>query len=104
MPPKRKLIGRISRVDTTSEATFRTFLMAMEAGDEETLRAVTPPHPDFDWLLRGEPAAGIRALGDLKQQLTKARIQRLKAGDKVKLAGDEVHGSSRRRWAGTMRP
>jgi hypothetical protein len=90
MPPKRNLIGRIDRVDTTSEAAFRTFLMAIEAGDEETLRAVTLPHPDFDWLLRGEPARR-QGIVELKQQMIKARVQRLKAGDKVKLAGNEVH-------------
>jgi hypothetical protein len=89
-PPRRKLIGRINRADTTSEAAFRTFLMAMEAGDEETLRAVTLLHPDFDWLLRGEPAR-VRGIDDLKQQMIKMRVQRLKAGDKVELAGNEVH-------------
>ncbi len=89
-PPKRKPIGTIDRVNTTSEAAFRTFLMAMEAGDEETLRAVTLPHPDFDWLLRGEPAR-VRGIVELKQQMIKARVQRLKEGDKVKLAGGEVH-------------
>jgi hypothetical protein len=90
VPPKRKLIGRIDRVDTTSEAAFRTFLMAIEAGDEETLRAVTLPNPDVDWLLRGETPRGLE-IADLKQRMLKARVQRLKPGDRVKLPGKADH-------------
>jgi hypothetical protein len=93
VPPKRKLIGKIDRVDTTSDAALRTFLMAMEAGDEETLRAVTLPNPDLDWLLRGETPRGL-GLADVKERMLKARITRLKAGDRVKMPGGAVHAIS----------
>jgi hypothetical protein len=89
-PAKRKQIGKIHRDDRTADATLRTFLMAMEAGDEDTLREVTLPNPDFDWLLRGE-MAHARELRDLKQQVLKARVERLKQGDRVRITAKEVH-------------
>ena len=89
-PARRKQIGKIDRVDTTADATLRTFVMAMAAGDEETLRAVTLPNPDLDWLLRGEDGPA-RGLSELKQQVIKARVDRLKAGDRVRISGKEVH-------------
>ena len=89
-PAKRKLIGKIDRADTTADEALRTFVMAMAAGDEETLREVTISNPDIDWLLRGEatPARGIK---ELKQQIVKARVDRLKEGDRVRITGKEVH-------------
>jgi hypothetical protein len=89
-PAKRKLIGKIDRVDTTAESALRTFVMAMAAGDEETLREVSLPNPDLDWLLRGE-ATPVRGIKELKQQIIKARVDRLKEGDRVKITGKEVH-------------
>jgi hypothetical protein len=80
----------VGRVDTTSDAAFRTFMMAMEAGDEETLGEITLPNPDFDWLLRGEPPRGL-GIADLKQRMLKARIQRLKVGDRVTMPDNSVH-------------
>ena len=89
-PAKRKQLGKIDRDDRTADAALRTFLMAMEAGDEETLREVTLPNPDFDWLLRGEMATA-RELKELKQQVIKARVERLKQGDRVRITPKEVH-------------
>jgi hypothetical protein len=87
---KRKRLGKVDRDDRTADGTLRTFLMAMEAGDEETLHAVTLPDPDFDWLLRGEltTARGLRELSD---QVKKLRVERLKQGDRVRITPEEVH-------------
>ena len=90
LPAKRKLLGKIERNDRTADSALRTFLMAMEAGDEETLREITIPNDDFDWLLRGE-MRNARELKDLKSQVIKARVERLKQGDRVRITPKEVH-------------
>jgi hypothetical protein len=89
-PARRKQIGKINRDDRTADAALRTFLMAMQAGDEDTLREVTLPNADFDWLLRGE-IAHARELSKLKQHVINARVERLKQGDRVQITAKEVH-------------
>lgn len=89
-PARRKQIGKVVHDDRTADAAVRTFLMAMEAGDEETLRQVTLPNPEFDWLLRGE-LTRPREIRELKQQVLKARVDRLKQGDRVQIAPNDVH-------------
>ena len=61
--------------------------MAMVLKDEATLRAVTLPTKDFDFLLRGEapPAAQIEAI---KAQIAKLPIRVLKPGDEITLPGN----------------
>jgi hypothetical protein len=88
-PAKRKQLGRIDRVDTTADSALRTFIMAMEAGDEDTLRDVALPNPDIDWLLRGESTTA-QTIKELKQQVMRARVERLKEGDRVKITAKET--------------
>ena len=60
--------------------TFREFMIAMVAKDEKTLRAVTVPNNDFDWLLKGA-APPANQLEGIKAQMMKTPIKTLKAGD-----------------------
>ena len=89
-PARRKQIGKVVRDDRTADAAARTFLMAIEAGDEETLREVTLPNPDLDRLLQGE-GTGAREIRELRQQVLKARVHRLKQGDRVQIVRGEIH-------------
>jgi len=61
-----------------------TFLVAINAKDEQTLRAVTVPTDDFDWLLKGEKASG-ETLERLKKE-TYEIIEVLHPGDDYTLA------------------
>jgi hypothetical protein len=63
---------------------LKTFLLALAAQDEATLRAVTLLHDDFDLLLNG-PLASPDQLALLKARLEDKPIKRLKAGDPVKM-------------------
>jgi hypothetical protein len=89
-PANRKALAKVDLVDRTPEDALRTFLMARVVADETTLRAVTLPNPDLDWLLRGEepPFKGLR---ELKLEMRRMPIERLKFGDKVTLPGNKVH-------------
>jgi hypothetical protein len=83
-PVKRKPIAKIDLVDKTPEDAYRTFMMAVFAADEKTLRAVTLPATDFDVLLAGEEPP-IRSIKEMKQMVLKIPLERLKVGDLVKL-------------------
>ncbi len=89
-PAKRKALAKIDLLDKTPEDAMRTFMMAMAAADEKTLRAVTLPNNELDLLLTGEapPFAGVK---EMKQQMQKMKIERLKEGDRVKMPGNKVH-------------
>ncbi len=89
-PSKRKPLAKIDLVDKTPEDALRTFMMAMAAADEKTLRAVTLPNNDLDVLLTGEapPFGGVK---EMKQQIQKMKIERLKEGDRVNMPGNKVH-------------
>jgi hypothetical protein len=69
---------------STPEQAWRTFMVAMVTGDGPTLRAVTLPTDDFDWLLKGEAAPANR-IEEIKAQIAKLPIRALKPGDKIKL-------------------
>jgi len=68
----------------TPEQALRTFLIAMLLKDEATLRAVTLPTADFDWLLRGEDVP-VDQLEEIKTQVAKQSIRALKPGDEISL-------------------
>jgi hypothetical protein len=87
---KRKRLAKIDLVDKTPEDALRTFMMAMAAADEQTLRAVTLANSDLDLLLTGEgpPFKGVK---EMKQDMHKMKIERLKVGDQVKMPGNKVH-------------
>ncbi len=87
---KRKPLAKIDLVNKTPEDALRTFMMAMAAADEQTLRAVTLPNPELDLLLTGEPPP-FPGTKELKQQMQKMKIERLKVGDQVTLPDNKVH-------------
>jgi hypothetical protein len=95
-PPSEKEKGVASRsadsdvATATPEQALRTFLTAMMlTRDEATLRAVTLPTEDFDWLLRGEapPADHIE---EAKAWIAQP-IRALKPGDEITLPGNNKH-------------
>lgn len=73
----------------TPEDALRAFLLAMATHDEQTLRAVTLPVADFEWLLKGQ-AVPPDKLNELRADFERNPIQirRLKAGDKFTLPGN----------------
>jgi hypothetical protein len=83
-PVKRKPIAKIDLVDKTPEDAYRTFMLAMLAADEKTLRAVTFPTTELDVLLSGE-APPFKTIKEMKQMVQKLPLERLKVGDLVKL-------------------
>lgn len=89
-PAKRKSLAKIDLVDKTPEDALRTFMMAMAAADDQTLRAVTLPNPDLDLLLTGE-APPFKGIKELKQEMQRMPIEKLKVGDRVKMPGNKVH-------------
>jgi hypothetical protein len=73
----------------TPEAAYRSFLVALAAEDEDSLRDLTLDADGFEWLLRGgriprerlgESEAGAKTLG----------LRRLHAGDTITMAGGRV--------------
>lgn len=68
----------------TPEGAFRTFFFAVIVKDEKTLRAVTLPHDDFEWLLKGASPPEEQREG-IKQMVSKMEIRALKPGDEVTL-------------------
>jgi hypothetical protein len=80
--------GTIELLDSTPENALKTFLLALAARDEASLRAVTLPAKDFDLLLRG-PVATPDQLVQLKAHLEEKPIRRLRAGDPVKMPNGE---------------
>ncbi len=89
-PAKRKRLAKIDLVDKTPEDALRTFMMAIAAADEQTLRAVTLANSDLDVLLTGAgpPFKGVK---EMKQEMQKMKVERLKVGDQVKMPGNKVH-------------
>ena len=78
----------VDLVDGTPEEALRTFTLAMAAKDERVLRAITLPDDGFEWLLKDRPASLTgESLRKMKERLDQTRIQRLKAGDRVKMPG-----------------
>ena len=71
----------------TPEEAFRTFLVAMMTRDEATLRAVTLPTDDFDWLLRGQ-ALRADQVEQFKAEVAQQPIRSLKPGDEITLPGN----------------
>jgi len=71
----------------TPEQALRTFLLAMVTKDEPTLRAVTLPTEDFDWLLRGQALPADR-VEEFKAQMARQPIRALKPGDEFTLPGN----------------
>lgn len=71
----------------TPEQALRTFLVAMVTRDETTLRAVTLPTKDFDWLLRGQPLPSD-VVDEARAQLARVPIRALKPGDEIILPGN----------------
>jgi hypothetical protein len=83
--PGRKPKSAIA--NATPEQALRTFMIAMVAKDEATLRAVTLPNDDLPWLFRGQaPPAG--QLANVKNQFAKMPIRVLKPGDEITLPGN----------------
>ena len=71
----------------TPEQALRTFHIAMLSHDEATLRAVTLPTDDFDWLLKGDVMTADQ-VAEAKQEIHRQTIRTLKVGDEVKLPGN----------------
>ena len=80
--------AKVKLADSTPEDALKTFLEALAAQDEETLRAVTLPDKDFAWLLKGGPAPA-EVLARMKSWLEAKPMRRLKAGDPVRMPGGE---------------
>jgi hypothetical protein len=78
--------SRVELADSTPEGALKTFLLALAAGDAATLRAVSQPDDELDWLLRGRPAPP-ELLARLRAQLEEGPMKRLKAGDPVRMPG-----------------
>jgi hypothetical protein len=70
----------------TPEQALRTFLIAMTTKDEATLRAVTLPTEDFDWLLRGQVAAADQ-VDRIKAEIARMPIRALQPGDELTFPG-----------------
>jgi hypothetical protein len=81
--------SRVELADATPEGALKTFLLALAAGDRETLRAVTLPDDELDWLLRGRPVSP-ELLARIRAQLEQRSMRRLKAGDPVRMPGGQA--------------
>ena len=80
----------VELVDSTPEDALKTFLLALEAKDDATLRAVALPHAELEVLLKGPPAQPEQ-LALSRARLDEQPIRRLKAGDPVKMPnGDSL--------------
>lgn len=74
--------------DSTPGEALETFLPALGAKGDESLRAVTLPDHDFTWLLKGRPAPA-EVLAQVKSRLQAKPMRRQKAGDPVPMPGGE---------------
>jgi hypothetical protein len=79
---------KIELADATPEDALKTFLLALAAQDEATLRAVSLPAKNFELLLTG-PRATAEQSERLKALLEEKPMRRLKAGDPVKMPDGE---------------
>jgi hypothetical protein len=73
----------------TPEQALRTFLIAMALKDEDTLRAVTLPRKDLEWLLRGQVGPAEQA-EKMKSFIRRLPIRALKPGDRFTLPGNDT--------------
>src|SRR5271157_3987735 len=81
----------VDLVDGTPEEALKTFMLALAAQDEATLRAVTIPDEEFDWLFKDRPATAVpQVLAEIKAKLDQKPFRRLKAEDRVKMPGGRV--------------
>lgn len=71
----------------TPEQALRTFLAAMITQDEKSLRAVTLPAKDLEWLLKGKPVPAD-LIENIKSQIANQPIRVLKPGDVITLPGN----------------
>ena len=78
----------VELADSTPEDALKTFLLALAAHDEATLRAVALPHAELNLLLSG-PAAAPEQLALLRARLEEKPIKRLKTGDPVRTPDGE---------------
>jgi hypothetical protein len=76
--------AKIKLADSTPEDALRTFMLAILAQDEAAVRAVTLPNPDFDWLLKSQPAPP-QVIKDATAQFGRLPMKRLQRGEKVAL-------------------
>ena len=79
---------KVELADSTPEDALKTFLLALAAQDETTLRAVALSDAELDLLLRG-PRATADQLARLKARLEEKPMRRLKAGDTVTMPDGE---------------
>src|SRR5262249_29287169 len=84
----RSPMTRVELANSTPEDALVTFLVALAAPDEDTLRAVTLPEKELTSLFKGRPAAG-EMLAQLKSRLQQKPMRRLKAGDPVRMPSGE---------------
>jgi hypothetical protein len=75
--------------DRTPEGAWRSFVIAMLSRDEATLKTLALPAEGLEWLLKGE-APPQDALAQIKDQIGKQRIGRLKPGDRFTLPGGRI--------------
>jgi hypothetical protein len=80
---------KVEPADSTPEDAMKTFLLALAAQDEATLRAVTLPDDEFDWLLKGRRASP-ELIARMKAGLENNPMRRLKAGDPVRMPDGEA--------------
>ena len=72
---------------STPEQALRAFLVAMSTRDAATLRAVTLPTEDLDWLLKGKPLTAGQ-VDRMKAVIARQPIRALKPGDEFSLPGN----------------
>ena len=93
LPARRKQIGKIDRDDRTADAALRTFPQwPWRRGTRRPCACGrgSPLSPTSGWLLRAEMTTA-RKLEEVKDQVRKARVERLKQGDRVRITPREVH-------------
>jgi hypothetical protein len=78
----------VELADSTPEDALKTFLLALAAHDGAALRAVALPDAELDLLLQGSPTPPEK-LALLKAQLEEKPMNRLNAGDPVRMPDGE---------------
>jgi hypothetical protein len=81
--------AKLDAAGATPEQALRTFLIAMLLKDEATLRTVTLPTEDFDWLLRGQAVPADQG-EKVKAEVSRQPIRALKPGDEITLPGNRT--------------
>ncbi len=84
--PDRPVAGaHVPVADATPEEALKTFVLAVAACDEATLRAVAQPDAELARLLR-RPPASPEVLARMKARLDQIVMKRLKPGDTATMA------------------